>query len=63
MDKLIIQEWKLDFSITKPFRYQFEAAVFNQNRLLIVPSPSTALVFAIHTSKHFTTEATKIMNE
>ena len=39
-------KWKLDFSITKPCRYQFKSAVFNQDRLLyctyLVP-PSTAL--------------------
>ena len=33
-DQLIIQKQKLDFSITKPCRYQFEALVFNQERLL-----------------------------
>ena len=33
-DQLIIQKWKLDFSITRPCRYQFEAEVFNQVQLL-----------------------------
>ena len=45
-DQLIIQKRKLDFSITKPCRDQFEATVFNQERLLyIVPSPSTTLLY------------------
>jgi len=33
-DQLIIQKQKLDFSITKPNKDQFEAAVFNQDQLL-----------------------------
>ena len=33
-DQLIIQKRKLDFSITKPCKYKFEATVFNQERLL-----------------------------
>ena len=33
-DQLIIQKRKLDFSITKPCRYPFEAKDFNQERLL-----------------------------
>jgi hypothetical protein len=33
-DQLIIQKRKLDFTIPKPCRKQFEAAVFNQERLL-----------------------------
>ena len=42
-DQLIIQKRKLDFSITKPCRYQFEVSIFNQERLLpilyLVPLP------------------------
>ena len=34
---LIIQKWKLYFSITKPCRYEFEATVFNQGILYLVP--------------------------
>ena len=33
-DQLIVQKRKLDFSITNQCRYQFEAAVFNQERIL-----------------------------
>ena len=41
---LIIQKRKLDFSITKPCREQFEATVFNQVWLLYcILSPPTAL--------------------
>ena len=37
---MIFQKWKLDFSITKPCRYELEAPVFNH---YIVPTPSTVL--------------------
>ena len=37
-DQLIIQKWKLDFSITKPCRNQFEAVA-----IYIVLNPSTTL--------------------
>ena len=43
-DQLIIQKWKLDFSITKPFKYQFEAGFLIKSGYYIVHSPSTALV-------------------
>ena len=33
VDQLIIQKRKLDFLITKLYIYQFEAVVFNQERL------------------------------
>ena len=33
-DQLIIQKQMLDFSITKPCSYQFEAMFFNQEPLL-----------------------------
>ena len=39
---MIIQKRKLDFSITKPCRYEIEAAVFN-HYIVSVPSPSTTL--------------------
>ena len=35
----MIQKWKLDFSITKPCRYEF----LIKSGYYIVPSPSTAL--------------------
>ena len=41
-DQLIIQKLKLDFSITKPCRDQFEATVFNQECYYIVPSAPNA---------------------
>ena len=36
-DQLIIQKRKLNFSITKPCRYEFEAPVFNREWLYLVP--------------------------
>jgi hypothetical protein len=33
-DQLIFQKRKLDVSITKPFLYEFEASVFNQELVL-----------------------------
>ena len=33
-DQLIFQKQKLDVSITKPFLYEFEASVFNQELVL-----------------------------
>ena len=42
-DELIIQKLKLDLSITKPRRYQFEAAVLIKSGYYVVPSPSSAL--------------------
>jgi hypothetical protein len=44
-DQLIIQRQKLDVSIAKLCRDQFEAAVFKiKSGYYIVPSPSTALL-------------------
>ena len=48
-DQLIFQKLKLDFSITKPCRCQFEAAVFNQEWpiLYLVPLPSKQTVNSV----------------
>ena len=37
-DQMIFQKQKLDFSITKPCKFELEAAVFNQEQLLYTQS-------------------------